>query len=454
VKSHLYTEALERLTDSHADLKCRMALLEAENKRLVEEAAVRRKEAENRALQQAMQREAMDSNTGSASSAPLHGAGFSHPSNSSTSGTPRRQRVPPRSAGGQCTPPVQRPMPPWRGQLYKPPAHQVGDYSFGRSTPGARGPPFRAQGGAETVPAGRGTPRAPQSTSLAGGRIAPKIRAPGDDLSRTSRSNSPSRSASPKAQISRPTSPRRREGSVTPPAGRPGKGNSEKDLPPNWKMLAANAYCEDTGRPIADRVSLSDFTCATSKKSESIYWVNARVRWADLRIMERGRVPQRGEDLVLFVLHGMPVGKPAVGKPDRSPSPPRGGSSPRGAHAGLSEAGRTRRSTSPPKVANLPKTWHVGSSRVIRHLPFQDQVAMPTAADAGGAILRHTMGVVFTDLDAVEQVQPDASYSYMPVPYSPRGLVKHQPPAPGAVPQARTARSLSPAARTAVRRRS
>ncbi|CAJ1355779.1 unnamed protein product [Effrenium voratum] len=53
--------------------------------------------------------------------------------------------------------------------------------------------------------------------------------------------------------------------------------------------MAARTYCEETGRPIVDRVTLLDYTGTSTKKSEPMFWVNAawlgeaaasfRMRW-------------------------------------------------------------------------------------------------------------------------------------------------------------------------------
>eukprot|EP00931_Biecheleriopsis_adriatica_P064501 TRINITY_DN39273_c0_g1_i1.p1 TRINITY_DN39273_c0_g1~~TRINITY_DN39273_c0_g1_i1.p1 ORF type:complete len:622 (+),score=76.08 TRINITY_DN39273_c0_g1_i1:74-1867(+) len=429
VKSHLYTEALERLTESHAALKCKMAALEAENKRLHDEAAVWAKQEQTRRLQQDILATHQATPNGS-TSAP------------SASSTPRRPR-----GGRSQTPPVPRPLPPWRSPLHKPLPHEAAANSSvaaktglrppgyisrfdhqpetpGRSTP--RAPLPGRVGGAESVPVSRGTPRMSTSTGLVGGQsrvnCGVKVKAPqasgpaGVEDTRGGRAkNLPAASASkPKRQASA-SPPRGR--SITPPV--PPRSISprrkdEKELPPNWKSLIASAFCEETGRPIADRITLTDFTSAASKKAELLFWVNAKVRWADLKITEKGRVPHRGEDVVLFVLHGT-----------RPASPPSPKKSPRSVGSALTSRA-SQRATSPPPG---PVTWKVGSCRVLRHLPFNEEGDMPAAAILGGGLLKYALGIDIeisnTGLNYAHALQPPQAsgavrqYS-MPVASSPR----------------------------------
>eukprot|EP00930_Biecheleria_cincta_P070349 TRINITY_DN57990_c0_g1_i1.p1 TRINITY_DN57990_c0_g1~~TRINITY_DN57990_c0_g1_i1.p1 ORF type:complete len:655 (-),score=59.75 TRINITY_DN57990_c0_g1_i1:460-2286(-) len=432
VKSHLYTDALERLTESHADLKCRMVLLEAENRRLQDEALVRTREEEIRRMQaDSNQRLFVDHLSNSVPVVPI-------PSASSATSTPSKRpaRYAPCGSGDirSGTPPVSRPMPPWRGPLHRPPPHEAAmapsggplrpsgrlarnaatvDSSFhaGRSTP--RAPPSRAKSGAESVPAGKGTPRAPPCSAIGGGNrntSGCRVQAPCCDAdapasARTGRAQSPlARATSPeqalacaRRQATSSSPPRCREGSATPPAPRSGSpARSEKDLPPSWKRLVESAYRDETGRPIADRICLSDFTSAHNSKSETLFWVNARVRWGDLIITESGRVPQRGEDLVLFVLHG-PASAPRAASPRRAapcvslPSPRHG-----------------RRPSSPQRKDT--RSWRVGSCRIIRHLPFTESGDMCLAAEIGRTVFKTMLaGVLFPETAATEK----SSYSYV-----------------------------------------
>lgn len=279
------------------------------------------------------------------------------------------------------------------------------DSSFhaGRSTP--RVPPLRATSGAESVPAGKGTSRASPCAALGGGyrrKSGCKVQAPCFDadassLVRTRRAESPPARILPNAteqvrakrQAASSSPPRCRDGSATPPAPRSSSpARSEKDLPPSWKRLVESAYRDETGRPIADRICLSDFTSARNSKSETLFWINARVRWGDLIITESGRVPQRGEDLVLFVLHG-PGSAPRAGSPKRAaPCAP------------IQRHGR--RSHSPQR--NHMRSWRVGSCRVIRHLPFSELGNMCLAADAGGAFFRMVLaGQLFPEAASTEE---------------------------------------------------
>ncbi|CAE8718706.1 unnamed protein product [Polarella glacialis] len=429
--SHLYGEALERLHQSQAELKTRVMLLEAENRRLHEDAALRGKEAETWQIQQ----EALSMTTRSYGAQDdrefaLRG---SMPAPSGTPGRPTR--APGATARvGSTTPPVPRQcLPPWRGPLHRPTVPDSTPASERAGAPGSVGAPAglrRGPGGSDAVPAGRGTPRAPTPSSTTrsgarstGGRLlhgsdsvpvprgTPARATPSDSLgSGGIRSKAPpwrvlapvneavsDADAPPQtARTPRPPGPPaggglsrgrargpaltlpRQTRSLTPslpsaPSASsprsPGRG-TEKKLPGNWKDLAAHAYCEETGRPIADRVTLADFTFASGRKSESLYWVNARVRWADLRITERGRVPQRGEDLVLFVLHGNPIRMDSAGS-----------------------ISRANGSSSPPSPRSVRRRWKVYSVRVIRHLPFTEEGNMTVAADAGGALLRLSLSL-------------------------------------------------------------
>ncbi|CAJ1426876.1 unnamed protein product [Effrenium voratum] len=125
--------------------------------------------------------------------------------------------------------------------------------------------------------------------------------------------------------------------------------------------MAARTYCEETGRPIVDRVTLLDYTGTSTKKSEPMFWVNVRLRWADLRITEAGRVPKRGEALVLFVMQG-----PSAGNASKV--------------EWLSTGRRIKGGT--------PGGWHVASMRVLRNLAYQEQNSSVLMASAGGALLR------------------------------------------------------------------
>ena len=58
---------------------------------------------------------------------------------------------------------------------------------------------------------------------------------------------------------------------------------------------------EETGRPFVDRLQLMDYT-SSRRPDATTLWVNVRLRWADLRITDTGRMPKRGEALALFVL--------------------------------------------------------------------------------------------------------------------------------------------------------
>lgn len=439
----LYTEALERLTGSHADLTCRMMLLEAENRRLHDEALVRAREEEIRRLQaDSNQRLSVDPLSHSVPAAPV-----TRESSATSTPSKRSARYTPRGSGDvrSGTPPVSRPMPPWRGPLHRPPPHEAGttaggnplrpsgrlarqaatiDSSFhaGRSTP--RAAPSRALSGAESVPAGKGTPRAPPCVALGGGnrnKTACRVKAPSTDADasssvRAGRAQSPPGRATPstpsvptsseqaraRRQATSSSPARCRSGSATPPAPQSGSrspARSEKDLPPCWKHMVESAYRDETGRSIAYEISVSDVTSAQSSKSETIFWVNARVRWGDLLITEGGRVPQRGEDLVLFVLHG-PGSAPRAASPKRaSPCAP----IPRQTTRNDARTEKSpSRSLSPRRKDARP--WKVGSCRVMRHLPFSEQGNMYLAADIGKTFFRTMLaGETFQEAAATQE---------------------------------------------------
>lgn len=138
--------------------------------------------------------------------------------------------------------------------------------------------------------------------------------------------------------------------------------------------MVAYAYCMETGRPFVDRLQLLDFT-STKKSDGHIHWVNVRLRWGDLRITEQGRVPKRGEALVLFVLQGSGAPKAEW----------------------LSNGRR-----SVPKAKGKPKavskgdkvTWQVTSLRVLRNLPFQEQVSTVLLANVGVQLLHYALQFV------------------------------------------------------------
>eukprot|EP00933_Yihiella_yeosuensis_P056907 TRINITY_DN5635_c0_g5_i1.p1 TRINITY_DN5635_c0_g5~~TRINITY_DN5635_c0_g5_i1.p1 ORF type:complete len:853 (+),score=121.60 TRINITY_DN5635_c0_g5_i1:78-2561(+) len=414
IAPQLYKEHLTRLQESHNDLKYRMACMEAENKRLQEEAEVARKEAHSRALQQ----ETLQKGRGNgyisqlrqypsyshATASTLPGTSTSPSASSSSPRRAQRQRLASTASsatsGVSGTPPAPRPalQPPWRNTKQSDkkanrdatvssttsPLHTGGrartSLDGADSVPAGRGMPRQTprrgnqrMDGTESVPAPRGTPRATPASTLSGsgGSLkAPwKVRAPDKEVPdarsdveqhslRTPRNlgnggSQPTLRGRPsRGGTGTPISPRSRSGSPR------RAGSPERELPRRWENLAAQAYCEETGRPIADRIIPSDFTYASGKKGEALFWVNARVRWADLRIIDRGRVPQRGEDLVLFVLHGR-----------------------------LLKDG----TTTPSASANGPRKWRVGSTRIIRHLPFAEEGGVenkPFIAELGACLLR------------------------------------------------------------------
>eukprot|EP00427_Karlodinium_veneficum_P024272 CAMPEP_0169107840 /NCGR_PEP_ID=MMETSP1015-20121227/25105_1 /TAXON_ID=342587 /ORGANISM="Karlodinium micrum, Strain CCMP2283" /LENGTH=706 /DNA_ID=CAMNT_0009169415 /DNA_START=45 /DNA_END=2166 /DNA_ORIENTATION=+ len=79
----------------------------------------------------------------------------------------------------------------------------------------------------------------------------------------------------------------------------------ELELPPNWKNLLSDAYRDVTGRPLVDRIRLLESSSASGRRADTphVFWLHTMVRWGDMRIIGSDRVPERGEDLTLFVVH-------------------------------------------------------------------------------------------------------------------------------------------------------
>lgn len=368
----LYSDTLARLAQSHAELKSRIISLESENKRLQEEANLRSMEERNRLLQV---------------ESILKGEEGSRLGAKARPSIPR-PKAKPRCAERAVTPPPMRPhwrndRPTWAQRSEPPerkapaPARPAGSSQsryapqerssagltgrttppkpkMGRSTPPRAVPKVSPRSGADGIPA-RGTPPVPSFPATARG-LTSSVRA------RPERSGSASpprggarHTSTPPAPSSRPNSPR---------------SFNEKELPPHWRQMVGDAYCQETGRPFVDRITLLDFTSASSKKPDPVFWVNVRLRWADLQITEIGRVPKRGEALALFVLQG------TTGERLRE------------------WQSNGRRSTSrpvSPRRAPLA-AWHVASMRVLRNLPFSEKNSMPLVAHAGGGLLRMALG--------------------------------------------------------------
>lgn len=79
----------------------------------------------------------------------------------------------------------------------------------------------------------------------------------------------------------------------------------EMELPSHWQQLLSDAYRDVTGRPLVDRIRLLESSSASGRRADTphVFWLHTMVRWGDMRIIGRDRVPERGEDLTLFVLH-------------------------------------------------------------------------------------------------------------------------------------------------------
>jgi len=142
-------------------------------------------------------------------------------------------------------------------------------------------------------------------------------------------------------------------------------------LPSHWRRLVTAAYCEETGRPIIDRVRLEQ--CSTSDgsgaptsrramESPDVFWLQTMVRWADLSLSECGRrMPCRGEDLTLFVLRC----SSAAVSPD--------------ARFRSSSAARVRR-------------WVVSSVRVLNSKPHGNSEDFTASGEVGGTLARWALG--------------------------------------------------------------
>lgn len=141
--------------------------------------------------------------------------------------------------------------------------------------------------------------------------------------------------------------------------------------------MLADSYCTETGRPIVDRIQLLDFT-STKKSEGSMYWVNARLRWADLRITDAGRVPKRGEVLALFVLQASP------NQPRQGPEWHSNGHRVKTAMAKATAKDRGKMTRSP----SLTTTWQVASMRILRNLPFHEEYSTVLMANIGVQLLR------------------------------------------------------------------
>jgi len=382
----LYSDTLARLAQSHAELKSRIISLESENKRLQDEANLRSMEERNRLLQVESILKGEDERVSRLGARPARPSVPSVP----------RPKAKPRCAERAVTPPppTMR-IPHWRNdrpswnrsperrapgpgpgpagssQSRYAPQERSSAGLTGRTTPpkpkmGRSTPPrpravpkVSPRSGADGVPM-RGTPPAPSFPATARGLTSSIREARPERRSERSGSASPPRGArhtsTPPAPSSRPNSPR---------------SFNEKELPPHWRQMVGDAYCQETGRPFVDRITLLDFTSASSKmKPDPVFWVNVRLRWADLQITEIGRVPKRGEALALFVLQG------TTGERFRE------------------WQSNGRRSTSrpvSPRRAPLA-AWHVASMRVLRNLPFSEKNSMPLVAHAGGGLLRMALG--------------------------------------------------------------
>lgn len=420
----LYAETLARLAQSHEDMKHRILTLEAENKRLQEEATVRSLEERNRMTQiQTLLRDGRDTPQ-LGPTVPVPFAARKMPQSARSSKLKSRPD-PPRSS---------TPEPPWRSTTYNRPPWQptipagraARAASSGRTTPpktaassGRTTPPKAPRPkGVDSVPA----PAAPAPAAPAPARPA-AAPAPARQAARASTMSSSLRSSASLTQslrsstsqvqaprnLSRTSSPSR-GGASSPSRGRtlsPSRGGAtssgtlqrsstpaapssrpssprkfnEKELPLGWRQMVADAYCKETGRPFVDRIQLLDFT-STKKSEGSIYWVNARLRWADLRITEEGRVPKRGEVLALFVLQATP--SPSAQRQSAEWLSNGRRAAPKGRSSGRTNNGNRAKSPSLPREA---MTWQVASMRVLRNLPFHEQYSTVLMANIGTQLL-------------------------------------------------------------------
>lgn len=144
--------------------------------------------------------------------------------------------------------------------------------------------------------------------------------------------------------------------------------------------MVADAYCKETGRPFVDRIQLLDFT-STKKSDGSIYWVNARLRWADLRITDEGRVPKRGEVLALFVLQATP--SPSAQRQSAEWLSNGRRAAPKGRSTRTNNGSRAKS----PSLRREAITWQVASMRVLRNLPFHEQYSTVLMANIGTQLL-------------------------------------------------------------------
>lgn len=307
---------LAQYRQAFAALHSRVGVLEAENRRLQQEMALSKVQAKSKVLlREALRRESEDSYT---------------PRVAASSSRPRGFRQSLGNTSGTGTPPVQRPASksPWvtRSQSVYIPASSslrapcrethsltTDPGSAGRRTPGicAGVGSFTPNTGAGPVPVSRQSrDRSPSRGVLRGLRDQVNGPEPG------ARGTSPRRTALPQLALSPPqraSSPR--AGSRSPGRTRsqspradvvPVGGRLDKDLPMGWQRLVAEKYCEVSARPIVDRVVCLEAATAAARKRCAlcgpVAWLRARVRWADLLITERGRVPYRGEDVVHVLL--------------------------------------------------------------------------------------------------------------------------------------------------------
>jgi len=200
-------------------------------------------------------------------------------------------------------------------------------------------------------------------------------------IGRTAGSGHPVTAQQPGSPTRGSPPPPRRTRSWTPPqqvkSPSPSRGSSPKCeslLPPSWKKLVSAAYCEETGRPICDRVRLIECSSGNGRRQDPcVFWLHTLVRWADLRITHKGRRPERGEDLTLFVLHAQ-----------RDPLPSRTAAA---ARRECSSQGQERRS-SPNKKPTSPRQWVVTQVRVLSSPTYVEKGPSTAIGKVGGSLLR------------------------------------------------------------------